>query len=388
MKRVLIVGGGIGGLTLAIGLHRVGAQIELIEQAPAFEQVGAGITIQANANAVLQALGVQLAAEDILSIGKFQMLNKKHVPIVTGDTDDLDIPFRSVNIHRADLHTNLLRAADGISLRAGLAFRDLTVHEDSVEVTLSNGGTEQYDIVVGADGIHSSVRKALLGEEGCATRYSGQTCWRFACAAPGKTPNITTERWRNGQRIGAVPLSRGRIYIYMVQSAEPGTSSPQSSDLKQLQSRFGNWHEDVDKILFSIDESVQINHRDLHEHEQIHFGKGRVILIGDAAHAMTPNLGQGAGMAIEDAGVFTLLWKQGADNIPALLAQERTKRIRSIMKTSWQIGQMTHWENPLACGLRDFFLKSIPKSMSQKQTLEVIWKPGMDLAEKIRAALG
>ena len=387
MERALIVGGGIGGLTLARGLNRIGVDIEVVEQSSQFSQVGAGITIQANAHAVLDALGIPLAKEDIVSIGKFEMINAKHRIVVQGNTESIEVEFPNVNIHRADLHRNLANATRDIPMTVGLAFQEMTILDNAIEVSFSDGTVKSYDYVIGADGVHSAVRKSLLGEPLCKTRYSGQTCWRFSMEADGNVPTVTTERWRPGQRIGAVPLSRGRVYIYMVASSEPNTAQPGSSNPDDLQKRFGNWHDEVDTFLFNLNENVIIHHGDLVEHEKIHYGHGRVLLIGDAAHAMTPNLGQGAGMAIEDAGFLTLLWAQGVNDFARALAHGREKRVRSIMSNAWKIGQMTHWENSLACFCRDLLLGSVPQSVGNHQTLTTLWKPGIALANDLRIAL-
>lgn len=384
MKRVLIVGGGIGGFTAAIGLRLAGADVSLVERSPEFSQVGAGITIQANANAIFQALGIVLDPDDTVSIGKFQMVSGKKV-VMSGDSDALPVDFSSLNVHRADLHRNLLRVADGIPLRAGVALVSLSVNEDGVEVQLSNGETEQWDVVVGADGIHSTVRNQLLGEAACATRYSGQTCWRFACHAPGRVPTITTERWRPGYRVGAVPLSRERVYVYMVQSAPAGTPQPGSNRVDVIQNLFANWHEDVDAVLDVLDDTVPIHHGDLSEHKDIHYGKGRVVLLGDAAHAMTPNLGQGAGMAIEDAAALTLLWGKQPKSLAEALAVQRMKRVATVKTTSWRIGSMAHWKSGPARWFRDLLLSSMPRSTTEKQSLSM-WEPGLELAKQLQEA--
>lgn len=386
MKRVLVVGGGIGGLTTAIGLRQVGAEVSLIEKSSAFSPVGAGITIQANANAVFQALGIFLDPEDVISIGKFRMINGKGQVLLQGDSEALPVDFASMNVHRADLHKNLLRLAEGIPLRLGVALESLQVTNDGVEVTLSNGETEQWDVVVGADGIHSTVRQALLGDNACAVRYSGQTCWRFACHAPGRVPTVTTERWRPGQRVGAVPLSRERVYVYMVESAPAGTPQPGSEHVDVLREHFGNWHSEVDAILEVMDDSVPVHHGDLNEHKEIHFGKGRVVLLGDAAHAMTPNLGQGAGMAIEDAAALTLLWQEQPENLAEALAAQRWKRVKSVKTMSWRIGAMAHWQWSMSRWFRDLLLRSMPASSSEKQSL-ALWGPGFTLAQQLQDTL-
>lgn len=390
MTRILVVGGGIGGLTTAIALRKVGVDVTLVERASAFTQVGAGITIQANAHAVLRALGVTLDPDDTVAIGHFQMVNERGRVLMSGNPDIMPVKEPSVNIHRADLHRNLLAAAEGIPLEAGVALEEIHERSDGVEVLLSNGRQERWDAVVGADGLHSTVRHQLYGDEGCATRYSGQTCWRFACDAKGRVPPITVEHWRVGQRAGVVPLSRDRVYVYLVESASPDTPAPGSAQPEVLWEHFGGWKETLDPILELVDGSVPVHHGDLVEHASVRYGRGRVLLLGDAAHAMTPNMGQGAGTAIEDAGTLALLWSQrGPALLPHLaeeVAAQRSARVEKVKRLSWNIGAMAHWRAKPARWLRDLLLRSMPRSLTNRQAL-AMWQPGLTLAKQLQEAL-
>lgn len=385
--KTLIVGGGIAGLTAAVALHRLGVPVEVAEQASTFGVVGSGITIQANANAVLTALGITLPPDDFVPIGPFQMIDENGRPVVHGDATRIMVDPPSVNVHRADLHRVLLEAAEGVPLRAGRAVSAVRPDGDEIEVTFADGAQDRWGLVIGADGVHSAVRKALLGEAGSRTRYSGQTCWRFAIEAPDLVPETTIEQWAIGRRMGAVPLSRGRIYVYLVESAPPGTPGPGTSDPAELVARFGGHHEVLDPIFARL-QGVAIHHGDLEEHVDISFGQGRVVLIGDAAHAMTPNLGQGAGTAIEDAGALALeLIAHRADPtaIAPALDTRRRARVTSIQKTAWRIGAMGHWQNPVARWFRNTMLRMVPQSTTDKST-RGLWQPGLDLAAELRSA--
>jgi 2-polyprenyl-6-methoxyphenol hydroxylase-like FAD-dependent oxidoreductase len=385
--RTLIVGGGIAGLSAAVALRRLGVPVEVAEQTPAFGVVGSGVTIQANANAVLSALGITLGEDDAVPIGSFTVIDEKGRPVLYGDAHEIMVDPPSVNVHRADLHRVLLEAAADVPLRPGVAVTGVTAIGDEVEVAFDDGSSGRWDLVVGADGVHSAVRRALLGEAGCRTRYSGQTCWRFAIEAPDLVPTTTIEQWAIGRRMGAVPLARGRIYVYLVASAPPGTPGPGTSDPAALAERFGGHHEVLDKILERLD-GVAIHHGDLVEHVDVSFGAGRVVLIGDAAHAMTPNLGQGAGSAIEDAGALALELLAHRDDPTAIAAgldARRRARVTFMQKTAWRIGAMGHWRNPVARWLRNATLRMVPQSVSDKQTVQ-LWQPGLELAAALREA--
>ncbi len=388
--RILVAGGGIAGLTAAIALHRRGFAVDVVEQAPAFGAVGAGIGIQANAMAVLRALDIPLPADDVVPIGEFHMVDPKGRRLMGGDPREMQADPPSMNVHRADLHRALLDAAEGIPLAAGRAVSGLTVEADGVEVRFDDGSRGRWDLVIGADGAHSAVRRALLGDDGARLRYAGQTCWRFALEAPDLVPDLSIEQWTPGKRAGVMPLARGRIYVYLVESAPPGTPGPGTDRPEVLRAHFRGAHPLVDAILDRLDPGVPIHHGDLGEAEAIHFGRGRVVLIGDAAHAMTPNMGQGAGTAIEDAGELAVLMTERGGDVAALaeaLDERRRARVAYISRMAWRLGRMAHWTHPVAVALRNLLLRLTPQSVMNRQTV-AMWAPGIELAERIRRTAG
>lgn len=388
LPRTLIVGGGIAGLTAAIALRRRGIPVEVVEQSPEFGIIGSGITIQANASAVLDALGVDLPPDACVPIGEFRMLDHNGKQVMSGNAERIQPKPPSLNFHRADLHRVLLDAADGVPLTPGRIVTGLTAGPDEVEVEFDDGQRGRWDLVIGADGARSAVRRALLGEDGAALRYSGQTCWRFAIDAPDLVPDVTIEQWTPGKRAGAVPLANGRTYVYLVESAPEGTPGPGTNHPDVVRAKFRGMHPLVDPILDRLGPETPIHHGDLCEQRTIHFGAGRVVLIGDAAHAMTPNVGQGAGTAIEDAGALSLLVPQHAGDItrlPGALDAERRQRVEKVSRLAWRIGRVAHWTNPIAVFLRNALLHRMPEAKANEQTREM-WRPGIELAARIRAA--
>lgn len=387
---VLIVGAGIGGLTAAIALARRGVEASVIERAPTFAPAGAGITLQPNATAVLAALGVAFDPADVLPMGEVAMVDARGRNLIGGAPARGTDAFPSLNIRRSDLHTALLAACGRARVRLGVELAALEPRADAVRVRLSDGSEADWDLVIGADGLRSAVRRAILPPEQCEPRYTGQTCWRLQLEAPDLAPTISVERWTPGRRIGVIPLSRGGIYVYLVQSAPRGAVGPGTDSVEYVRRTFAGVDERLDAILTRAagDPSVLVHHGDLLDLPVYSTGRGRVVLLGDAAHAMTPNMGQGAAMAIEDAGALALLWTRGGppDDLPAALAAARRARVLPIHRTSWRIGQVAHWRGPAARWLRDLLLRNLPNAMIERGVRET-WAPGLELADRLRAAL-
>jgi len=386
LPRTLVIGGGIGGLTAAAALSKRGVDVRVVEQAAKFETVGAGITIQANANAVLQALEIELPDEDVVPIGSVELVDARGRALVQGDPDEILPEPPSINIHRADLHRALLAACEGVPLEPGTRVDRIASEQGGAEVAFADGRHERFDLVIGADGIHSAVRHSLTGEGAADTRYSGQTCWRFALEAPDLVPDVTTERWIPGRRIGIIPLAKGRIYVYLVENAPRGSAAPGSATANTLRARFGGADARLDPILERLDDSIRIDHSDLCERTNIHYGRGHTLLIGDAAHAMTPNLGQGAGTAIEDVAALMLSLAEHAPDptgLPNAVAAIQQARVTTVQQTAWRVGQVAHWKNRPARFLRDALMRALPNSLASRQTRQ-LWQPGIDLATRLR----
>ena len=388
-RRVLVVGAGIGGLTAAIALRRVGVAVTVVDQAKTFGALGAGITLQPNATAMLAALGVKLEPSVVCSIGEVAIVNERGRVLVGGGAPLEARGYGALNIRRPDLHEALRAAAGDVPIELQRRVTGVApLRDGKVRVSFEKGETGDWDFVVGADGVHSRVRSALLPPRDCEPRYSGQTCWRFVLEAPDLAPSVTVERWGPGRRVGVVPLSQGGLYIYIVQSSPPGTVTARSRDIEAIQQRFSDVDERLDAILDRARAAgVEPHHGDLIDLPLVHFGEGRVLLVGDAAHAMTPNLGQGAGMAIEDAGTLAWLWRN--DELESLVqrfARHRRARVEALHDTSWQVGQMAHWRHGMARWARDMLLRAAPRTLLERSARNTM-EPGVELAERLQAHL-
>jgi 2-polyprenyl-6-methoxyphenol hydroxylase-like FAD-dependent oxidoreductase len=295
------------------------------------------------------------------------------------------IPPASSSI-RPPLHRALLAACRGVALETNRSVTAVGADPDGVDVSFADGSEDRFELVIGADGFHSAVRRAVVGDPD-PVRYSGQTCWRFACDAPNGVPKVTVEHWVSRRRAGVVPLAHNRVYVYLVESAPRGTPGPGSASPETIRARFGGISPTLDAVLGSLDSGTVIYHGDLEDRRDVNFGVGRVVLLGDAAHPMTPNTGQGAGTAIEDAGALALLLPEHASRLDALvpaLEVLRRKRVTTVRDLSWRIGQVAHWQNRVACAVRNTLLRAVPASTAARQA-QRLWAPGLELAARIVA---
>ncbi len=370
--KATVVGAGIGGLTAALALRSAGIDVEIYEQTPELRAVGAGISLWANASRALARFGLGEALRTrSVAYTRTALLRVDGRVIAETSLDELlpsqgagEIPAMLV-LHRADLLDMLSRRLDS-AIRLGQTCTGFELRGDRIVARFAGGAEVESDVLIGADGIHSAIRAQL--HPGEPVRYSGYTAWRAVTKFEAADWGVT-ETWGRGRRFGIVPMAGGLVYWFATRNAPEGETDPPGAAKQNLFELFQGWHEPIHALISATEESA-ILRNDIQDRDPLpSWGTGRVTLLGDAAHPMTPNFGQGGCQAIEDALVLARMLRTHSD-VPAALRgyeAERIARTNPIVLRSRQAGVLAQLENPMACRIRDFAVGKIPRSVMLRQ---------------------
>lgn len=347
-KKVLIVGGGIGGLSAAIALRRKGIEVDLVELQPEWNVYGVGIVQQGNVVRAMAELGIadQCLAQGYSfdSVKLCDSSGKQAIVIPGARLAGEEFPV-NVALPRIDLHNILLGEATrvGVTIQLGLTVDRIDQSADQVTVQLSDGQQSSYDLLIGADGIYSKVRSLVFGED-LRPSFSGQGGWRFNLPRFPEIDCLTMYRGKNGGQAGFCPLKDNLMYLLQT-TEEPGNPWMPKDQLHVLfRERLAEFEGPVAKARDEyLTDPSQVIYKPF---ESIFMDQpwfdGRVVLIGDSAHATTPHLGQGAGMAIEDGVVLAEeLAEREVDGALHAFMQRRFERCKFVVESSLQIGK---WE--------------------------------------------
>jgi 2-polyprenyl-6-methoxyphenol hydroxylase-like FAD-dependent oxidoreductase len=359
----IIVGAGIGGLCAAIALRRAGVDAQVFERAPELVEVGAGISLWENAIRALDAIGVGDAVRAVgqRMTGGLRRSDGRPLAAPIPASFLARHPDFCVVVHRAELQTALLAALGREHVTLGARATSVSQDDRTAIVPFADGRRAQGDLVVGADGLRSIVRAQLHGA--VEPDYAGYTAWRGVAPMDGQ-PITPAETWGSGMRFGQVPLTRGRVYWFATANAPEGARPP-DSERAELMRRFGSWHDPIAQLVERTPDPA-ILRNDIYDREPLaRWGDRRITLLGDAAHPMTPNLGQGACQAIEDAVVLARSLANGSDVVSALRAYEAARRPRSaaIVRESRRLGWIAQLAHPVAVALRNGIVSRLPAQL-------------------------
>jgi 2-polyprenyl-6-methoxyphenol hydroxylase-like FAD-dependent oxidoreductase len=359
--RVLIVGAGIGGLTCGIGLRRAGADVEIVERATELAGIGAGISLWPNALAALDEVGIGAAVAAVgieFATGNIRRPSGEPFNIFEPELMRRYFGGMPVMMHRSDLQRVLLDAAVDIDISLGIGCVSVAPRGEEVTVRLSDGSTRTADVVVGSDGVRSAVRASF---DPSPPRYVGLAAWRAVIS----TAVPTSDTWLSigqGKQFLATPLSDGRTYLAGLLPLSEGAVAeiPQLGPF--LRESFRHWHAPIDRLIEDTPEDAYIRGDVYDRPRPSRLCWDRVALVGDAAHPVTPDLGQGGCLAIEDA-VALARCVQLVESLPgALQLYERTRlpRVRTIVRESHWTGRAFASPNPIIGALRSAILQGMP----------------------------
>lgn len=368
MNPISIIGAGIGGLTLGNILKQQNLDFSIYESAPEIKPVGAGIMMAVNAMQIFEKLGLKDEIENAGNrIHGIFITDEKLKTISTTNVLALENKFNSCNvaIHRADLQHILASniGFENIRLNQNLQFIEKNAN---YRLKFEDGTEIESKIVFGADGIHSKVRKQILKTG--TVRNAKQKCWRGLTNfdLPEKYLHHALEIWGKGKRFGFVKLTENKVYWYALINESNYTESI------NLIETFRDFHSIVAEILATTKpEDIILN--DIIDLAPVpKWFSENLCLIGDAAHATTPNMGQGACQSIEDAYVIGHLLQNDTNfnSVFEEFQKMRRKKVDYIVSTSWKIGKLSQWEN--GNSLRNFIMRTVPEGISQKMIEKVL----------------
>jgi 2-polyprenyl-6-methoxyphenol hydroxylase-like FAD-dependent oxidoreductase len=360
--RILIAGAGIGGLALAIALQRNGTTAVIWERAQGLREIGAGLLLTPNAVWILKRLGVfDQTCRAGMVVSRWEILNRSG-KVLQHFRQSGDSP--SISLTRSAFQQLLLAELSPEAVLLDHEVRGVTcaAADGSMAVTSTHGVTATADLLVGADGGNSAVRTVVADAR--LPRVLGYVGWRglVNCVPDGWESGRITESWGNGGRFGIAAVAAGRTYWYATENAAAGWTVSVEKRKAHLLNRFQNWHDPVcDLIAATNDDDILLS--PISEHWPVRsWHRESATLLGDAAHLMTPNLGQGAAMALEDGWVLAECIREHGCGGTALLRYEKLRKHRTsrVVWLSRQIGRLIQFQHPALTMTRDVALRLTP----------------------------
>ncbi|WP_299101553.1 FAD-dependent monooxygenase [uncultured Winogradskyella sp.] len=367
-----IIGAGIGGLTTAIALEQKGIKTRIFEQAESIKPVGAGIILANNAMQVFDKLGLRPIIEangNVMSSMNITKSNLKPLSKIDFSYFEKKHQTKSIAIHRGTLQQLLIKQLKSTEIKLNHKLTALEKTANGYTLNFENGKQIKSTTLIGADGLNSVVRENILPNNNI--RNAKQICWRGVTEyqLPLNFQNELNEAWGKSERFGFVQIAENKVYWYALKAFK---QNKDEFSVGQLDRYFYTYHSLIKNIIKATNKAY-INTAEISDLKPTDIWyKGNACLIGDAAHAATPNMGQGACQAIEDAYVLSeCLAKYNTEKAFSVFQKLRLPKAHQVVKTSWRVGKIAHLKNPLLIGFRNQVLKLTPSSINRKQNEQI-----------------
>ncbi len=365
--KISIIGAGIGGLTTGVALQNKGVDVQIYEAAEILQPLGAGIILAPNAMEVYRRMGLY---DQIMEAGvkmkQMTIADRRLKSLLINHLKEWETNkgVSAFAIARSALQQILLDAFPAQNLHLNKRIKTFQENDVNVASYFKDGSEVFSDVLIGADGLNSAVRMKMFPE--VRLRSAGQWCWRGLSdiALPDAYANAVFELWGGALRFGFVQISKKKTYWFGLTNNSMGYKDVSLDELKNL---FRAFHPIVTNILQDTEKDAVI-FGEIQDIQPIqNWRRGRVCLIGDAAHPTTPNLGQGAGQAIEDAYSLANLFvsRHSLQDLFSTFQKKRKPKADYIVQTSWRLGKVAHWRNPVLCAVRNSAFRIIPDFVSK-----------------------
>jgi len=368
--KVVIIGGGIGGLTAAVALARRGLTAEVYERAPALHEVGAGVGLWPNAVLALETIGLSGPVARLAAHIARQGIRRPDGAWLMCFPDELMTSRWGAGftlVHRAELQQLLVAELDPATIHLGARCTGFTDQGRSVIARFADGREARADVLIGADGVHSAVRSQLLGA--APPRYRGYTSVRAVTPAGSvPLPADSGETWGRGARFGLGPTSGDRVIWWATWNAAAG-GQDDGDTAARVRKLFGTWHDPIPAVVGATPDADLIRTDIYDRRPASRWSRGRAALVGDAIHPMTPDLAQGACQAIVDATTLAGCLASIRDPRAALRSYQRLRWRNAAITalTARSMGAMGQWEGRLSCAARDTVTPLVPMPVRLRQ---------------------
>lgn len=378
MNNISIIGGGIGGLTTALCFEKLGIDYKLYERADVLKEVGAGIWLSPNALQVFEWINPKLLEEitdNGNTLNRILVANHNFKPISDSNQEFVKekFGFTTLAIHRGRLQKILYSNLAKENIVLGKAFKNYSKNDDnSYNIEFSENSLITTNSIIGADGINSTVRKKLFPKS--KLRYSGQTCWRGVAdyEMSSELSSVGFTLWGKKLQFGVSKIDKGKTYWFAVKLSEQNQKEHKDKLKSKLTKMFSEFTPIVNTLINNT-EPDKIIRGDLSDLELLNsWYTDNICLIGDSAHSMTPDLGQGGAQAIEDAYYLSNFIKN-SDSIKKAFDSffnQRKSKVQKLVKQSRATSKIAITNKPLEV-IRNFILKSIPQKYMEKQMIEL-----------------